>query len=262
MYKVTPDTLQTSGAPTGWLTIGQLVKETGITKATVHHYVQLGLLPPPRKTNSRMAYYDPACVQRIRLIKDLQERRYLPLREIKDLLSAAKTDSAWTGAPDDLEADLNAIDRVILEADRQGPVFSRTRLVELHGVDAALLARLEAIGLLTPDGDLFSEQDERIVACVVALQQAGLNPEAGFEPESLAMFVAACDRLIGEEFALFNARLLGKRSSAEVAAIARQAMTLSSRLLCALHYRRMIVRLGGAPDAPAVKQGRSGGQAN
>ena len=56
--------------------------------ATVRHYLREGLLPEPVKTSRNMAYYPPEFVERIRLIKQLQEERFMPLRVIRDLLDA------------------------------------------------------------------------------------------------------------------------------------------------------------------------------
>ena len=53
------------------------------------HYLREGLLPEPVKTSRNMAYYPPEFVERIRLIKQLQEERFMPLRVIRDLLDAA-----------------------------------------------------------------------------------------------------------------------------------------------------------------------------
>ncbi len=68
------------------LSIGELMSRTGVTRATVHHYADLGLLPLAARPNRRMAYYDPACVERIELIQDLQSKRFLPLSVIKRIL--------------------------------------------------------------------------------------------------------------------------------------------------------------------------------
>ena len=54
----------------------------------MRHYLREGLLPEPVKTSRNMAYYPPEFVDRIRLIKQLQEERFMPLRVIRDLLDS------------------------------------------------------------------------------------------------------------------------------------------------------------------------------
>lgn len=59
---------------------------SGVPKSTILHYLNEGLLPPPLKTSRNMAYYDPACVERLIFIKFMQKRHRLPLEEIKKIL--------------------------------------------------------------------------------------------------------------------------------------------------------------------------------
>ena len=61
--------------------------------ATIRHYLREGLLPEPVKTSRNMAYYPPEFVDRIRLIKQLQEERFMPLRVIRELLDARGDES-------------------------------------------------------------------------------------------------------------------------------------------------------------------------
>src|SRR5436189_5738479 len=68
------------------LKISELAEASGVPVATVRHYLREGLLPEPVKTSRNMAYYPPEFVERIRLIKRLQEERFMPLRVIKDVI--------------------------------------------------------------------------------------------------------------------------------------------------------------------------------
>ena len=68
------------------LKISELAERADVPVATVRHYLREGLLPEPVKTSRNMAYYPPEFVERIRLIKQLQEERFMPLRVIRDLL--------------------------------------------------------------------------------------------------------------------------------------------------------------------------------
>ena len=68
------------------LRMGELAAASGVSAATIKHYLREGLLPEPVKTSRNMAYYPAEFVDRIRMIKQLQEERYMPLRVIKDLL--------------------------------------------------------------------------------------------------------------------------------------------------------------------------------
>lgn len=72
--------------------MGELARRAGTTVTTVKYYVKEGLVEPAYKTGPNMAYYDPGCVERIRLIKSLQKERYYPLSVIRDLLDKSGGD--------------------------------------------------------------------------------------------------------------------------------------------------------------------------
>src|SRR5438046_9421469 len=64
----------------------ELAAASGVSAGTIKHYPREGLLPEPVRTSRNMAYYPPDFVERIRLIKRLQEERFMPLKAIKRVL--------------------------------------------------------------------------------------------------------------------------------------------------------------------------------
>jgi len=71
------------------------VKHTGVSKETVHYYIREGLLPKPRKQGRNVAEYDDGYVERIRFIKELQDRHFFPLAVIKNILKQQKKSPEW-----------------------------------------------------------------------------------------------------------------------------------------------------------------------
>jgi len=70
----------------GLLKMAELAEQSGVSAGTIKHYLREGLLPEPVRTSRNMAYYPPEFVERIRLIKRLQEDRFMPLRLIKGVI--------------------------------------------------------------------------------------------------------------------------------------------------------------------------------
>ena len=68
------------------LKMKELMEATGVSKATILHYVKEGLLPEPVKTSPNMAYYPHSCIERIDFIKQLQLKHRLGLAQIKIIL--------------------------------------------------------------------------------------------------------------------------------------------------------------------------------
>src|SRR5947209_14319147 len=73
----------------GMRKMSELAERSGVSAATIKHYLREGLLGPDEevvRTSRNMAYYPPDFVDRVRLIKRLQEERFMPLRVIRELI--------------------------------------------------------------------------------------------------------------------------------------------------------------------------------
>ena len=71
------------------LRISELAERSGVSVATIKHYLREGLLGDDDdvlRTSRNMAYYPVQFVERVRLIKRLQEERFMPLKVIREVL--------------------------------------------------------------------------------------------------------------------------------------------------------------------------------
>jgi DNA-binding transcriptional MerR regulator len=68
------------------LKIGELAKRAKVTPRTVRFYIQEGLLPQPKRVHKNLALYDPKSVEMITAIKKAQNKRFLPLVMIRQIL--------------------------------------------------------------------------------------------------------------------------------------------------------------------------------
>lgn len=71
-----------------WIRISELEKRSGVSRRTIHFYLQEGILHPPVKTGKTMAYYDESHIARLRDIRDARSRG-LPLAAIRDSIFAS-----------------------------------------------------------------------------------------------------------------------------------------------------------------------------
>ena len=69
-----------------WFKIGELERLTGISRRTVHYYLQIGLLHPPEKTGKTMAYYDELHIKKLETISELKKEG-IPLFAIRERIS-------------------------------------------------------------------------------------------------------------------------------------------------------------------------------
>lgn len=62
---------------------GELARQTGLTRQSLHQYVLLGLLEPVDTTKGGQRLFGPDAVDRVKLIRDLVACGYT-LRDIRD----------------------------------------------------------------------------------------------------------------------------------------------------------------------------------
>ncbi|MBN1631817.1 MAG: MerR family transcriptional regulator [Thermoleophilia bacterium] len=127
--------------------VGELAKAAGVTVQTIHFYLREGLLPPPVKTAPNMAYYGPEYLEEIRLIKELQSDRYLPLGLISQLLQA-KREGHDVGQLREMRL---ALDWAFSDGDGQaeGAPMTLPDYIVHTGLSLDQIKKLEDLGLIT-----------------------------------------------------------------------------------------------------------------
>ena len=66
------------------LSIGNAAKEAGLSRQTLQYYLMVGLIRPTEVTATNRRMFDKDAIERIRLIKKLNQSGY-PLRAIREL---------------------------------------------------------------------------------------------------------------------------------------------------------------------------------
>lgn len=75
------------------LRIGEVARLANVSVDTVRYYERVGLLPPARRRSSGYRVFDRAAVDRIRLVKQLQDLSFT-LEEVEAMLAAVTQDAA------------------------------------------------------------------------------------------------------------------------------------------------------------------------
>lgn len=156
--------------------MSDLVRLSGLSKQTIHFYLREGLLLPPIRTSKNMAYYDESTVDDIRFIKELQEKRYLPLAVIKEVLKAKREGH-----------DLREEDHLILfdhlfgqvQGDGAAQQFDEVSFLAETGLNERDLSQLIDMGIISPSpegGDCtFDRFDLAVVRAFEGLMAMGMR---------------------------------------------------------------------------------------
>jgi DNA-binding transcriptional MerR regulator len=217
-----------------------LCELTGLERQTIHFYIHEGLLPLGRKTGRNMAYYGEEHLSRLRLIRRLQEERFLPLRAIKAILGGRPTgfSSAQRKLISEVKLRLLASEPL---TDRSSQQVLIKDLANESNLTVKDVEELVSLGLLHATGEgakrAVSRQDAWIVSSWGQLARAGLNRERGFSPADLVLFDQALSELFAKERDLLLERLANERAE-EVAAIIQRALPILAEFLGRLHTQK------------------------
>lgn len=216
------------------LKIGELSRRSGVPVATLKFYVREGLITPARKSGRTMAWYHPSVVDRIRSIRELQERQFLPLDVIR------KTIERTSDATDD-HAMAEAIADVLIQ--RAGKrARSRDELIA-RGAKPMELEWLERAGLAVPDDDgKYRGDDLALLSTLGAARHAGLAAEM-LPFEILGDYLVALRNLVEVELRMFRAGVLGRAKPRELAELTKVATELSERLVVLLRRKLLLPTL-------------------
>jgi DNA-binding transcriptional MerR regulator len=233
---MTEKTEKSSSAGNGdLLRIGELADASGVSVPTVKHYLREGLLPEPVKTSRNMAYYPPDFVERIRLIKQLQEERFMPLRAIKSILDED---------PERARALVELEDRILdraLAGERTRTSAAEAR--ERYGVPKEVLDRLEEIGVLSPNTRGYSPSDVKIIEAISRFRAGGYDEEIGFTVYDTLRYKRALEDLVRQEVGVVMKRLAGEVSPERVVEMLEAGAQPLQDLIAALHTKLMVAEL-------------------
>jgi DNA-binding transcriptional MerR regulator len=180
----------------GHLKMSELAEASGVSAGTIKHYLREGLLGGRGeivRTSRNMAYYPPEFVERIKLIKRLQEDRFMPLKLIKGVIN---------GDPERAAALVELEDRILETAVAAGERRGRTSAAEVrrrYDLPQNVLDRLAEIGVLTPTGRGYDDDDVRIIEAMTRFRAGGYEEELGFTVYETLRYKEALEPLVREE---------------------------------------------------------------
>jgi DNA-binding transcriptional MerR regulator len=217
-----------SGRTVPGLRMKELTEATGIPKSAILHYVAQGLLPEPVRTGPNMAYYDPACIERIKYIKAIQSRYAFPLGKIKMIL--ARKDQGKDAVP------LIELSETIFGGS-EGVSFDEAAFRDVTGLRSEQITALIDSGLLLPrEKGRYNDQD----AAIGAIFARGLA--LGITVSDMAFYAVAARQLVDEEMRLrarFTAHLPEDQDAEITQRLVQSARAMRSYVVDRTFQRRV-----------------------
>jgi len=222
------------------LKMSELAERSGVSAGTIRHYLREGLLGDGAdivRTSRNMAYYPVEYVERIALIKRLQQQRFMPLRVIK---GALQEDPERVSALIELEDRI--LERALASAEDDGRVPARE--VRAHyDIPRNVLERLAEIGVLTPTRAGYDPNDVKIIEAIASFRAGGYEEALGFTVYDTLRYREALEPLVAEEVSALLGRLAGEVDVERALQIVEAGVEPLRELLGAMHSKLLLAEL-------------------
>ncbi len=222
------------------LKMSELAERSGVSPGTIRYYLREGLLGGGEdvlRTSRNMAYYPPEYVERIMLIKRLQEERFMPLRVIK---GALEDDPERVRALIELEDRI--LERALASAEDHSRI-SRKIVQERYGVPRVVLDRLVEIGVLTPNQRGYDKDDVKIIEAIANFRAGGYDEALGFTVYDTLRYRKALEPLVEEEVDALLGRLAGEVDVDRAMEIVAAGTEPLRELIGAMHSKLLLAAL-------------------
>jgi len=227
----------------GLLKMSELAERSGVPAATIKHYLREGLLGEPVRTARNMAWYRPEEIERLRLIKRLQEQRFMPLKAIKRVLEEED--------PERLSALIEVEDRILERAVRASETgrVSRAEVRRRYQLPAVVLDRLAELRVLTPNARGYDAYDVQIIEAIARFRAGGYDERLGFTVYETLRYREALAPLVEEEVRTLLDRLAGEVDVDRAAEIVASGAQPLRELIGAMHSKLLLEELRRQRDA-------------
>ncbi|MGB0097856.1 MAG: MerR family transcriptional regulator [Solirubrobacteraceae bacterium] len=223
----------------GTLKMSELAERSGVSAGTIKHYLREGLLGSDEgvvRTSRNMAYYPVEFVERVRLIKRLQEERFMPLRVIRELITEDPARAARM-----IELEDRILERAI-EVRERGRV-SRAKVRETYRVPQNVLDRLEELEVLTPTARGYDADDTAIIEAISRFRAGGYEEALGFTVYDTLRYRKALEPLVEEEVRVLLDNLAGKIDVERAVQIIASGTEPLRELIGAMHSKLLLAAL-------------------
>jgi DNA-binding transcriptional MerR regulator len=244
------------------LKIRELVQRTQVSKETVHYYIREGLLPKPRKRGKNIADYEDSHVEAIRLIKELQDRYFLPLAVIKNILKRQRKSSEGKSLLSLRREYFRPVDQLLPHEIDGEEAFRKAT-----GLGRSWLAKMEEWGIINPEArsgrKIYSQDDITLGKLVVEMDEIGIGVKDGFDAEALKHYRDMFREIVVMSHKYYFEATLGKLSPEEFSQRIVQGREIMSaffyhlyRKLSREEYRRILklmeaeAKISEAPTRP------------
>jgi DNA-binding transcriptional MerR regulator len=224
----------------GMLKMSELAERSGVSAGTIKHYLREGLLGGDEsitRTSRNMAWYRPELVERVKLIKRLQEERFMPLKLIRGVLESD---------PERARALIELEDRILEHANaaaQEGERMARAEARRRFDVPRNVLDRLAELEILSPTSRGYDADDVAIIKAISRFRAGGYDEALGFTVYDTLRYRDALAALVEEEVRVLLERLAGSVEPERAVEIVASGAEPLRELIGAMHSKQLLAEL-------------------
>jgi DNA-binding transcriptional MerR regulator len=222
--------------------MADLCRLTGLPRQAIHFYIHEGLVPPGRKVGRNNARYAELHVERIRVVRQLQTDRFMPLKAIRAVIDGR--DHEFTPEQVGLLAEVKRrLASTLAKPRARGRRVDVRTLMVRHGLDARDLEDLMGAG-----GIDFERGRGGVVRVAAAdawafellgqVRRAGFTHDLGFDAALLRVYERAVSSLVDREWRALSRRL-STLPPETVAAMLEKAMPVVHEFFSRYHAKKV-----------------------
>jgi DNA-binding transcriptional MerR regulator len=224
----------------GMLKMSELAERSGVSAGTIKHYLREGLLGGDEsivRTSRNMAWYRPELVERVKLIKRLQEERFMPLKLIRAVLGSD---------PERARALIELEDRILEHATAAAQESERITAAEARrrfDVPRNVLDRLAELDVLSPTSRGYDADDVAIIKAISRFRAGGYDEALGFTVYDTLRYRETLQPLVEEEVRTLLERLAGEVEPERAVEIVTSGAEPLRELIGAMHSKQLLAEL-------------------
>ena len=223
----------------GMLKMSELADRSGVSAGTIKHYLREGLLAGDGtivRTSRNMAWYAPELVERVKLIKRLQEERFMPLKLIRGVIESD---------PERMRLLIELEDRILehAAAAQEGERMSAAEARRRFDLPRNVLQRLAELEVLSPTSRGYDADDVAIMKAISRFRAGGYDEALGFTVYDTLRYRDALAPLVEEEVRTLLERLAGEVEPERAVAIIASGAEPLRELIGAMHSKQLLAEL-------------------
>ena len=221
------------------LKMSELAERSGVSAGTIKHYLREGLLAGEAtilRTSRNMAWYAPELVERVKLIKRLQEERFMPLKHIRGVIESD---------PERMRQLIELEDRILerAAAAQETARMSAAQARRRFDLPGNVLDRLAELEVLSPTSRGYDADDVAIMKAISRFRAGGYDEALGFTVYDTLRYRRALQPLVEEEVRTLLDRLAGEVEPERAVEIIASGAEPLRELIGAMHSKQLLAEL-------------------